>query len=294
MQAGTGTTVLNAVNTYTGTTTVNAGTLSVNGSIAASSGVTVNAGGTLAGIGTVAPTVINGGTLSPGNSIGTITIANSLSFVGPGNYIVEVGPGAGNNDRTNVTGAPGTATLAGTLTAVGTGGSYVVGTRYTVLNATGTVSGTFSNLAIAGNFGMTTPHIEYDGNNVYLVLDQRTLSPTGGASNQNAIVSVIDSAVIAGNTSGPILALFGLTAGQLPAALDALSGEVHASTAGALVDESLYVRSAILGRLRQSVLCGRQPAWPRSRWADRRLLRATRNCRAPSPMPSRRSSPRRR
>jgi outer membrane autotransporter protein len=34
--------------------------------------------------------------------------------------------------------------------------------------------------------------------------------------------------------------------------LNVLSGEVHASTAGVLVDESLYVRSAVLGRLRQA------------------------------------------
>jgi subtilase-type serine protease len=38
----------------------------------------------------------------------------------------------------------------------------------------------------------------------------------------------------------------------LPAALDQLSGEVHASTAGVLVDESRYMRGAVLGRLRQA------------------------------------------
>src|SRR5204862_6349368 len=43
-----------------------------------------------------------------------------------------------------------------------------------------------------------------------------------------------------------------LPLGQVPAALDQLSGEVHASTASVLADESLYVRSAILGRLRQA------------------------------------------
>jgi subtilase-type serine protease len=35
-------------------------------------------------------------------------------------------------------------------------------------------------------------------------------------------------------------------------ALDSLSGEVHASTAGVLVDESRYMRSAVLGALRQA------------------------------------------
>jgi fibronectin-binding autotransporter adhesin len=56
LQFGTGNTILTAVNTYSGPTFVNAGTLSVNGSIA-SSPVSVNFGGTL----------------SPGNSVGTLT-----------------------------------------------------------------------------------------------------------------------------------------------------------------------------------------------------------------------------
>ena len=71
-QNGAGSTNLTAANTYTGATTVNAGTLFVNGSIATSSGVTVNAGGTLGGTGALPQATINGGTLSPGNSIGTV------------------------------------------------------------------------------------------------------------------------------------------------------------------------------------------------------------------------------
>jgi outer membrane autotransporter protein len=251
-QSGTGTTVFNTIHTYTGATTVNAGTLIVNGSIVSSSGVTVNPGGTIGGTGTLPKTAINGGALSPGNSIGTITVTGSLSFVGPGNYIVEVSPSAA--DKTNVTGAPGTAALAGTLSAIGTGGMYTVGTKYTVLNATGGVSGTFSNLAISGSFGATKPHIEYDANNVYLVLDPNAISPflVGGSRNQRAVAGAIDTAIASGSQNAPFIALFNLAGPQLNAALDQLSGEVHASTAGVLVDESLYARSAVLGRLRQA------------------------------------------
>src|SRR5262249_1514147 len=65
-----GTFVLNAVNSYLGATTVNAGAaLVVNGSIASSSGLTVAPGGLVGGIGVLPSTTING-VLSPGVGIG--------------------------------------------------------------------------------------------------------------------------------------------------------------------------------------------------------------------------------
>jgi len=249
-KTGAGVTTFSGTNTYTGATTVNAGTLLVNGSIASSSGLTVNAGGTVGGIGNLPKTTINGGTLSPGNSIGTIAISGSLSFVGAGNYMVEVSPAAA--DKTNVSGSPGTATLAGALSAVGTGGSYAVGTKYTVLNATGGVSGTFGSLSVSGSFGSTKPHIEYDANNVYLVLDPNALSLAGLTPNQRSVATMVNTVLQSGAPPAVFTGLFNLSAAQLPGALDQLSGEVHPSTASVLLDESLYARSAILGRLRQA------------------------------------------
>jgi outer membrane autotransporter protein len=63
-QNGTGNTVFSAAQTYTGPTTINAGTLTVNSDL--QSAVTVNAPGTLAGIGTIHKDVTNSGTVSPG------------------------------------------------------------------------------------------------------------------------------------------------------------------------------------------------------------------------------------
>ena len=239
--------------TYAGPVTVREGTLTVNGSLASASGISVALGATVGGSGTLPATTISAGaSLSPGNSIGTVTISGNLTFVGAGNYVVEVAPTAA--DRTNVTGAPGTATLSGTLRAVGTGGIFSIGQRYTVLNAAGGISGTFGTLAVSGNFGVTKPHVEYDASNVYLVLDANQISPslTNATANQRAVATAADAAVLAGNTSALFGALFNVPAAQLPGALDQLSGEVHASTAGVLADESLYVRSGVLGRLRQA------------------------------------------
>jgi outer membrane autotransporter protein len=234
--------------TITGTATINGGFVDNDGTIVGI--VTVNAGGTLAGNGTVGGAIINaGGTLSPGHSIGTIKVNGNLTFVGAGNYAVEVSPTAA--DRVNVTGAAG---LGGTLHAYAIGTGYKIGTTYTVINAAGGVTGKFGNLDIVGDFGITRPHIEYDANNVLLVLGPNAISPllTGGTFNQRAVAGAVDVALQAGNQLATFDALFKVATAQLPLALDTLSGEVHASTAGVLVDESLYVRSAVLGRLRQA------------------------------------------
>lgn len=234
-----------------GGATVNGGVLSNNGTI--DGNVTVNSSGTFGGIGTVNGNVAvnKGGTLSPGNSIGLITINGNLVLGAGAIYKVEVSPT--DADRTRVT---GNANIAGsTLVLAPAGGTYTIGKKYTLLNASGGVSGTFSTGDISGLFGKAIKaSVSYDASNAFLNLDPNALSPflVSAAPNLSPIAGAIDKTFQSGQTPALFVNLFNLTAAQLPVALDQLSGEVHASTAGLLADESLYARSAILGRLRQA------------------------------------------
>jgi outer membrane autotransporter protein len=225
-KTGAGNLVLAGTNRFTGATSVNAGTLSVNGSITAP--VTVNSGGTLGGTGTINNNVsiLNGGTFAPGNSIGTTTVNGSLSFAAGSEYRVEV-DAAGNSDRINVTGAPGTATINGGTVNVQAGtGTYQPITRYTILNATGGVTGAFS--SVASNFAFLTPFLTYDANNVFLTLARNDSTFGGVAATPNqyaAAVALQNSAAGAsGDMSTVLTTVLGLSAAQARQAFETAGG----------------------------------------------------------------------
>src|SRR5262249_31325628 len=163
--------------------------LEVDGSIASSTLVTVNAGGILSGTGIVDPaatTIMSGGVLAPGNPAnptGTLTISGNLAFQAGAFYLVQVNGGAAGSG--SLTGA---ATLAGaTVDAVFGSGAGLVN-KYTILTATGGVSGTFA--PAVGNTNLATglsDTLSYDANNVYLNLTASLGAGQGLNANQQNV-----------------------------------------------------------------------------------------------------------
>ena len=83
-------------------TNVNAGRLNVNGWL--ETDATINPTGTLGGIGTIDGNVVNaGGTISPGNSIGTLTVTEDYSESAASTHEIEI-DSLGNSDLLNVLG----------------------------------------------------------------------------------------------------------------------------------------------------------------------------------------------
>src|SRR5262249_45622045 len=176
-KTGAGALVLSGIDTYRGPTTVAAGTLTVNGSIA-NSAVTVNSGAMLSGIGPVGGLTINsGGIFAPGNSPGTMPVQGNLASQSGALSLVQV-----NSTPASNTVVSGSATLAGTVQAAFTAGSYAT-RMYTILSAAGGLGGTTFNTLTTSNLPAGfTASLSYTATDATLNLTATLGQPVGPSS----------------------------------------------------------------------------------------------------------------
>ena len=174
-KSGIGTWTLSSVNTYTGTTTVSAGGLVLNGSLAVGSNLSVAAAAWLAGSGTAPGTVTVSGTLSPGNSPGVITLG-SLVLTSTSVTAIEVasaGTRGTNYDGVSILNASGL-TYGGTMSLAFGGSAIAPNTTLDIFSFTGTPSGGFDTLVSTGFYAGTWTN---NGNGTFtLVKDSDTLT----------------------------------------------------------------------------------------------------------------------
>ncbi|MGC1269116.1 MAG: autotransporter domain-containing protein, partial [Croceibacterium sp.] len=247
--------VTDVVETFEGPITINAGRFIIGGNTLGGS-VTVNntatLGGTARGLGSLF--VRSGGTLAPGNSIGQLTVS-SATFDAGSIFQVELNDGGSvpgvNNDLLLVDGGDvrinGGTVHVSPANGTDTGATYASGTRYRIISTDdgGEVTGTFDTLT--DDFAFLNFTLSYGNEDVFLTsaLAKSTFCLGGMTFNQ---CSTGEGAFSIG--SGAVFdALLNLTDAEAPVALDALSGEVHASARTMLLEDSRFPREAVLARL---------------------------------------------
>jgi uncharacterized protein with beta-barrel porin domain len=262
VKTDTGTLLLSGANTYTGGTTVSNGTLRLGaanalpsaGLVTVASGATLNlnafdhtfsglmGAGTVTGANSTIATTFTPGNGTPGSSM---TIVGNLAFQSGAQYAVQVNP---------ATASFATVTGAANLTNATVGATFSNGTfiskQYTILTATGGVSGTFA--AAVSNTNLPTgfsDSLSYDGNDAFLTLTMNMVPlPTGAFNvNQQNVVNALNNSF---SLVGSVPVVFGsLTA----AGLTQISGE----TATASEQTTFNAMTQFLGLLTDPFIGGR-------------------------------------
>ena len=213
------------------TDVLNAGSFQNNGTL---TGTFANLG-TLSGTGMLTGMLANAGVMAPGMPYGTMTVSGAYSQTPSGTLQVAVSP-SGQAGRLNVTGATGTAALAGSVLAqVQAGGSYAPRSTHTILQATGGLSGSFSSVTSSSPFLL--PSLSYDTNNVYLTLQIGGFATAALNPSQQSVANVLDAtaASATGDYATVLGSLSTLTPAQLQPILTALSGTNYAGFSSAMV-----------------------------------------------------------
>ncbi|MFN7709872.1 MAG: autotransporter domain-containing protein [Holosporales bacterium] len=205
---GAGTWVVNASMPHTGTLDVTAGQLILNGTHAGP--VEVYPGAILSGNATIGDSLVNGGTLSPGNSIGTLSVAGDLVLTPSSRLIIEIGPD-GQCDQYMVA---GNVALAGRAYFFFNPVRYQVGKSVTFLTAGGTITGS---LDVDDPVGRVIFRIVREGNTLKVLFAKESYQAYLTTKRLRQFVAALDQSEAAWMTRQGDLARLLMDVDDLPA-----------------------------------------------------------------------------
>nr|WP_186115004.1 autotransporter domain-containing protein [Burkholderia gladioli] len=239
-----------AITGRTGDVAVDGGRASLDGS---SGDVTVGNGGLVNGNGAMRSlNAMAGGTVAPGHSVGSLSVAGDLSLASGSTYAVELSP-SGASDRIDV---GGKASLAGGALSLalentppplsGEQSRSVLGRSFVILNAAGGVDGQF---ASPGAYLFVSPSLAYGPTSISLTVNRNAarFASVANTDNERSVANALETVDPGSAVYNSVLFA---TAAQAPqATLSQLTGEIYPAAYATLINESRQVRDAVLDRL---------------------------------------------
>jgi fibronectin-binding autotransporter adhesin len=292
-KTGAGTLVMTGTATLINGTCVQEGGLSVNGTLTSS--VTGSPGAGLRGTGNISGPLLIRGTLAPGNSPGTLTVAGTVTMTAGSTFQEDIngtgtGAGPGNYSRLVISG-PGNQFVAtgaalvpnlGNITGTDTYVPYVpvIGSTFRFITADGGIVGKFDSLTQpAGLAAGTHLALFYDmerSNSVDLrVVPDSYASYLQASGRHNAVAAgsafdqllVADQAATASASQEQLIyKISGLNPSQLSDASTALAGEVHADLAAVAPLAGQWLQRIVVAQLDADGADAKNPTHDKSLW----------------------------
>lgn len=210
----------------TGYVTIFQGSLYINGTVKTIL-LTVNEDGLLGGDGTIFGDLLVYGTVSPGNSIGTLTVNGYATFMPGSVYIVELASN-GAADLIDISGSLDI--QGGTVETSLPRALYRRSRRWLIIKADGGVSGRFSRLKSHLHSQTLSLHLNYSSTAVYITLRRKPFEDLAATMNQEAIGAAFDSivSIAQGDMANLIVSMdFDMGLSQIRDTLAAMSPEMY-------------------------------------------------------------------